>query len=73
MKDLTLTQKAVIMAMARLIHRQRVTVTNVSIALEMKLAVTKVEAQRLCLDLGLYPWGKKGCTDLKVMNDYISK
>lgn len=64
-------EQAHVMANARLWHRNQGTVTNARIALQFGLASSRREAERLCMSLGLYPWGKRHDTKLKTMTDYI--
>ena len=56
---------------ARLIHKKRVSVTNVHLAKDMNLAQGRDNLERLCLDLGLFPWGNR--TDLNAMIEHINK
>lgn len=71
MDNLTKSQQAEIMYRARLIHKKRVSVTNVDLAKDMNLAQEREDLERLCLDLGLFPWGNQ--TDLKAMTVYINQ
>lgn len=71
MENLTKSQQAEIMYRARLIHKKRVSVTNVDLAKDMNLASGRENLERLCLDLGLFPWGNQ--TDLSVMIKHINK
>ncbi len=71
MENLTKSQQAEIMYRARLIHKKRVSVTNVNLAKDMNLAQGRENLERLCLDLGLFPWGNQ--TDLNAMIDNINR
>lgn len=59
LNDLTLEQKGELMRLARLRDKQRVTWTNSKMA-QFYFNIDRQEAERLCLDLGLYAWG---CND----------
>ncbi len=70
---MTRLEQANTLVNARCWHRHRGTVTNVTLALQFGLASNRLEAEKLCLSLGLYPWGKRYDTKLKTMTDHINK
>ena len=71
MDNLTKSQQAEIMYRSRLIHKKRVSVTNVNLAKDMNLASGRENLERLCLDLGLFPWGNQ--TDFNAMIEHLNK
>ncbi len=70
---MTKVEQASLMKNARLWHRNRATVTNATLALDLGIARNEDEAIKLCHSLGLYAFGKRYDTKLKTMTDYINK
>ncbi len=71
---MTPTEQANTMAAARLIHKRQATVENAQLAIDIGLAVGRKDSERLCLDLGLHPWGKgKNYTKLETMLKHIGE
>lgn len=67
-----LIEAANVMAACRLSNRKRDTIRNDQLAVASGLC-TKDEAIDFCHSLGLYAWGKKGHTSLKLMLEHIGR
>ncbi len=67
-----LIEAATLMACARLRDRFRKTIRNVDLAIAYGLC-DKEGAVKFCHSLGLYAYGAKGHTDLKLMLEHIKR
>lgn len=65
-----LLEIANIMHCVRRCHRRAKTVENWQMAIDCGVVVGYKEAKALCLELGLYPFGKKLCTEKVTMKGY---
>lgn len=65
-------EAARVMAACRHSNRKRDTIRNDQLAVASGLC-EKSEAVDLCHSLGLYAWGTKGFTDLKLMLEHIKR
>lgn len=68
---ITKTQKAMIMSRARLWHRNRATITNAQLAIDIGLCDNRKQSVNFCHALGLYADGAKGHTNLNKMLEHI--
>ncbi|NRA81184.1 MAG: hypothetical protein HRU18_23540 [Pseudoalteromonas sp.] len=66
-----LIDKAHLMANVRRIHRCYATIENYKLAQDIWPDMNRAEAERLCLDLGLYPYGAKGYTNINKMREHL--
>ena len=67
-----LIEAARVMACARRRDRYRKTISNVDLAVAYELC-NKKGAVKFCHSLGLYAYGAKGHTDLKLMLEHIKR